>query len=237
MASNGNAPAAQRRVPVLIVGGGPVGLALAMELGWRGVACELIEQTDGSIRSPKMNEVNVRTMEFCRRWGIADAVMNCPFPADFPLDVAFITNMFGYELGRVPRAARNNQVPEPHSPMRFQVCSQIWFDPILQRTVRTLPSVKLSYLHRLESFTQSEAGVTAEIADLEHGTRETVIADYLVGCDGTTSMVRYALGIELVGAGTIGNPVNMFFRAPKLLAESGRDPATFFFPVDAGGTW
>lgn len=64
-------------VPVLIVGGGPVELALAAELGWRGVKCFLVEQTDGIIRTPKMNEVNIRTMEYCRRWEIADQVLNC----------------------------------------------------------------------------------------------------------------------------------------------------------------
>ena len=122
--------------------------------------------------------------------------------------------------------------------MRFQVCSQIWFDPILQRAARRLPSVTLSYRHRLEAFTQSEAGVVAEVTDLDAGQRIEIAADYMVGCDGTTSMVRGALGIEMEGAGTIGNPVNMFFRAPKLLAEGcGKNPATFFFPVDAGGTW
>ena len=73
-----------RKIPVLIAGGGPVGLALAGELGWRGIACELVEQTDGAIASPKMNEVNIRSMEFCRHWGIADKVFNCPFPADWP---------------------------------------------------------------------------------------------------------------------------------------------------------
>ena len=87
-----------RHVPVLIVGGGPVGLAVAGDLGWRGIACELIEQTDGSITTPKMNEVNARSMEFCRRWGIADRVHDCPFPADWPLDVVFVTNLAGYEL-------------------------------------------------------------------------------------------------------------------------------------------
>ena len=71
--------------PVLIVGGGPVGLALALELGWRGVSCLLIEQGSGDIDAPKMNEVNTRSMEFCRRWGIADAVRACPFPADYPM--------------------------------------------------------------------------------------------------------------------------------------------------------
>src|SRR5260221_10024969 len=78
------------KTPVLIVGGGPVGLALAGELGWRGIACTLIEQGDGAIVTPKMNEVNVRTMEFCRRWGIPDARHACPFSPGYPLFVAFV---------------------------------------------------------------------------------------------------------------------------------------------------
>src|SRR5581483_6987798 len=96
-----------RKIPVLIVGGGPVGLALAGELGWRGVSCVLAEQGDGSIVTPKMNEVNVRTMEFCRRWGIADKVLNCPFPADYPFDVVFVTSLAGHEIGRMPRPSRS----------------------------------------------------------------------------------------------------------------------------------
>jgi len=57
--------------PILIVGGGPVGLALAGDLGWRGVPCLLIEQSDGSIYQPRMDLVGIRTMEFCRRWGLS----------------------------------------------------------------------------------------------------------------------------------------------------------------------
>ena len=58
------------KTPVLIVGGGPVGLAMAGDLGWRGVPCVLIEKTDGRITQPRMDIVHIRTMEFCRRWGI-----------------------------------------------------------------------------------------------------------------------------------------------------------------------
>ncbi len=54
-------------VPVLIVGGGPVGLAMAVELGWRGIDCVLVEQGDGEVDHPKTNGVNTRTMEYCRR--------------------------------------------------------------------------------------------------------------------------------------------------------------------------
>ena len=66
----------KNKVPVLIVGAGPVGLALAGDLGWRGVQCRLIEKTDGSIYQPKMDMVGIRTMEFCRRWGIVEWVEN-----------------------------------------------------------------------------------------------------------------------------------------------------------------
>ena len=83
-------------------------------------------------------------MEFCRRWGIADAVHACPFPPDYPLDVAFVTSLSGYELGRMPRPPRMSEAPEPHSPMRLQVCSQMWFDPILQSFARTFPHVELA---------------------------------------------------------------------------------------------
>lgn len=223
--------------PVLIVGGGPVGLALATELGWRGIACTLIEQGDGSIATPKMNEVNTRSMEFCRRWGIANEVMNCPFPGDHPLDAVFVTTLFGHEIGRVIRPARNHQTPEPASPYRLQACSQIWFDPMLTKRARSFPSVRLNYRHRLESFSQDGERVTADIANLADGTRHSITADYLVGCDGAASLVRRSLGIALIGPGVIGYPINMFFRAPDLLAQSGREPGTFYIAVDRGGVW
>ena len=226
-----------KNIPVLIVGGGPVGLALAGELGWRGIACTLIEQGDGAIVTPKMNEVNIRTMEFCRRWGIADAVHACPFPPDYPLDVAFVTSLSGYELGRMPRPPRMSEEPEPHSPMRLQVCSQMWFDPILQQLRPHISACRAYAIgRRLESFEQSESGVTAEIVDLESGRRERIEADYLVACDGANSMVRRALGIGLNGK-TLGHPVHLYFRAPGLLEICGRKPATFFITVDRDGAW
>ena len=225
-----------QRTPVLIVGGGPVGLALACELGWRGIACTLIEQGDGAIVTPKMNEVNTRSMEFCRRWGIADAVHACPFPPDYPLDIAFVTSLAGYELGRLPRPPRGNAPPQRHSPMRLQVCSQMWFDPILQGFARTFPHVTLRYRTMLETFEQSESGVSAEIVSLDNSRRERIEAGYLVGCDGANSLVRRSLGIGLDGK-TLGYPVHMYFRAPKLLATCGRRPATFFVTVDRYGAW
>jgi 2-polyprenyl-6-methoxyphenol hydroxylase-like FAD-dependent oxidoreductase len=225
------------QIPVLIVGGGPVGLALAVELGWRGIACMLIEQGDGVIKTPKMNEVSTRTMEICRRWGMAERVLNCPFPADYPLDVAFVTSLFGYEMGRLPRPPRVSQQPEPHSPYRLQACSQIWFDPMLRERAESFPHVALRYRHRLESFEQSPEGVVARVLDRDSGARSDIFASYLVGCDGATSPVREALGIALDGQDVIGSPVHMYFRAPDLLKKADKKPATFFMPVDREGLW
>ena len=189
---------AMQRVPVLIVGGGPVGLALAGELGWRGVACMLVEQGDGAIVTPKMNEVNVRTMEFCRRWGIAEQVHACPFPPDYPLDVAFVTSLSGYELGRMPRPPRMSQSPIPTAQCgcrsarrcgstRFCSVSRAHFR---MRACATAPGWNLRGHRR---------AACAELIDLESGRRERIEADYLVGCDGANSMVRGALGIGLDG--------------------------------------
>jgi 2-polyprenyl-6-methoxyphenol hydroxylase-like FAD-dependent oxidoreductase len=225
-----------QRTPVLIVGGGPVGLALAGELGWRGIATTLIEQGDGVIVTPKMNEVNVRTMEFCRRWGIADAVHACPFPEDYPLDVAFVTNLSGHELARMARPSRKAAVAESFSPMRLQVCSQMWFDPILQSFARRFPNVSLRYKTRLESFTQSQDSVEADVVDIVTGNHERIEADYLVACDGANSMVRRALDIGLDGD-TLGHPVHLYFRAPGLLEACGRKPTTFFVTMDRKGVW
>jgi 2-polyprenyl-6-methoxyphenol hydroxylase-like FAD-dependent oxidoreductase len=226
-----------RATPVLIVGGGPVGLALAADLGWRGIECVLVEQTDGQIHTPKMNEVNVRTMEFCRRWGIADRVMNCPFPDDHPMDVVFVTSLGGYELARMERPARKHQTPGPLSPMNQQICSQTWFDPILHQLARSYSHVTVRHRSRLETFEARDNGVTAEIRNLETGEGEQVNARFLAACDGANSAIRRALGIKLIGSEVLSRPVHMFFRSPDLFRKLGLRPGTFFLTIDRGGLW
>lgn len=89
------------RTSVLVVGGGPIGLALAAGLGKRGVECTLVEQRDDAVGTAKMIVVGVRTMELCRQLGIADTVRNWGFPLDHALDSVFCTSLNGFELGRV----------------------------------------------------------------------------------------------------------------------------------------
>ena len=111
------------RTPVLIVGAGPVGLAMAGDLGWRGVPCVLIEKTDGRIAQPRMDMVHVRTMEFCRRWGIVPWVEAAGYNRDYPQDNAWVTSLAnGYELGREPFPSPRKEKPPPQSPQKRERC-------------------------------------------------------------------------------------------------------------------
>src|SRR5580698_3983251 len=86
---------------VLIVGAGPVGLALAIELGTRGVSALLVERNERGGSAPRAKTTNVRTRTHLRRWGIADKLAAAsPFGIDYPNNMVFVTRMTGYELAR-----------------------------------------------------------------------------------------------------------------------------------------
>jgi 2-polyprenyl-6-methoxyphenol hydroxylase-like FAD-dependent oxidoreductase len=127
--------------------------------------------------------------------------------------------------------------PESCSPMRQQICSQMWFDPILQRFAGAFPNVRLRYRTRLDAFEDSGSGTVADIFNLEMGVRERIAAEYLVACDGASSMVRNSLGVGLTGQGVLGHSLNLFFRAPNLLNKCGREAGTMFLAVDRDGLW
>jgi 2-polyprenyl-6-methoxyphenol hydroxylase-like FAD-dependent oxidoreductase len=130
---------------VLVVGAGPVGLALAGDLAWRGVPSVIVERGDGAIYQPKMDLVGVRTMEFCRRWGIVDWVEQSPYPRDYRQDNVYVTSLTGYELGREPVPAIGTAEPPPQSPQRRERCPQDMFDPILRRFVESFSNVASHY--------------------------------------------------------------------------------------------
>src|SRR5262245_42352289 len=151
------------KVPVLIVGGGPVGLALAGDLGWRGIECLLVEQSDGSIYQPKMELVGIRTMEQCRRWGLVREVETSPYPRDYPQDNVYLTGLGGYELGREPFPPLGEEKPPAASPQKRERCPQNMFDPILRAFVARQPSVEVRYHTKLTGMRMDGEGVTASV--------------------------------------------------------------------------
>lgn len=222
--------------PVLIVGGGPVGLALALDLAWHGQRSTLIEQDAGTalVLLAKAGTLNERTMEFCRRWGIRDAVANCGFPADAPRDTFYCTSLTGFVLGveRLPSA--QDRKPPAGTPEILRKCPQHLFDPLLARAAQATGLVDLRYGTRCDGFTQDAAGVTVQLSDGRGPS--TLRAGYVVGCDGAGSAIRKALGIGFPGP-DLGHSVSAMVRIPNLDRFHGLGPGERYMFVGPTGTW
>jgi len=224
-------------IPVLIVGGGPIGLALAADLGRRGINTLLIERRQDKLGTAKMLEVGTRTMEFCRRLGIADEVRNWGFPFHYNLDTVFVTNLESAEIGRVRNASLGTFSASRYSPERARPCPQTWFDPILQRSARSYSCNELRYESELETFVQDSEAVLATVLDRNAGRRYTIRASYLVGCDGADSTTRKLLGIEVRGCKQIDLTINAYLRIPDFLSLHPTKQAFRYVFVGPEGTW
>jgi 2-polyprenyl-6-methoxyphenol hydroxylase-like FAD-dependent oxidoreductase len=223
--------------PVLIVGAGPVGLALAGDLGWRGIACTLVERGDGTIEQPKMDLVGIRTMEFCRRWGIADWVRDAPYPGDYPQDYIFLTALNGYELGREPFPGRAFEACPPESPQKRERVPQDMFDPILKRFAQSFPHVTLRYHCELTGYEEDADGVRVSLRDPRTGAVETITADYLVGTDGGGSTVREIAGIRMSGNAALTYTTNVIFRCVDFPSWHDKGSGYRFIFIGPEGTW
>jgi len=208
-----------------IVGAGPVGLTLALDLAWRGVDVVLAEQRyAGEPPSVKCNHISSRSMEIFRRLGLAHDLRAAGLPDDYPNDVVFRTRATGYELTRIPIPARRDRfrrsggpdtgwsTPEP--PHRV---NQIFFEPVLFGHAARSPRITLLSRTRIEGLEQSDAGVVALARDLERGVERRIECRYLIGCDGGRSLVRRAIGARLEGDEVIQRVQSSYIRAPDLL--------------------
>jgi 2-polyprenyl-6-methoxyphenol hydroxylase-like FAD-dependent oxidoreductase len=220
---------------VLIVGAGPIGLALAADLGWRGIDCLAVEQNDGVIEHPRATAQNARTMEFYRRWGIAEAVREAGTPPDFPHTVLFITGFDGFEVARIERPGHGGGAPTRISPERPQRCNQLWLDPILRARAASFPSVTLAYRTRYDSHVERSSHVEAAVLDLASGVRRTITAEYLVDCSGSHSPIRDALGIGMSGAPGIDYHLSIFVRIPELWRHHDKGRAALIHIVAPSG--
>ena len=223
-------------IPVLIVGGGPVGLSLALDLGRRGIACQIIEQSDGIVYHPRATALNARTMELLRRFGVAEQVKRDGTPPDFPHTALYLTGFNGYEIARIERPSHGGRAPSPISPERPQRCNQLWLDPILRDRALGL-GVKLRYRCRFDSLIDDGSSVVANVTDLTTNTTERITARYLVDCSGSHSPIRRAFNIKMSGQPALEYHVSVFMRVPDLWDhhDKGKSALTFF--IDEKGGW
>lgn len=194
---------------VIVVGAGPVGMTLAIDLGRRGVRTLLLEKDQATKQYPKMDRSNARTMEIYRRLGIAERVRSLGYPPDASMDVFIVTRLCDPPLatlhypsvaehrGRIAECIDGSEPLEP-----YQLVSQNDLEPLLKEVAESTPNVTVKFGCELKDFSQDDEGVAAALQTVDGRTVE-VRAPYLVGCDGGASTVRKGLGIKLQGQGSI----------------------------------
>ena len=207
---------------VLIVGGGPTGLTLAIDLGKRGVRCTLIEQKPQPAFLPKMERINARSMEIYRRLGLNQKIRAAGLRPDVPMDVYIMLALneppllhLSYpSVAQAQQAVRaNNDGTMPLEP--YQLISQYTLEPLLKSVAETIPAIDVRFGCEFLSFAQDGNSVTAQVKTSANKT-EAIRAQYMVGCDGGASLVRKELGIELSGEGNLLGLRQALFKCDEL---------------------
>ncbi|MGK3208568.1 FAD-dependent monooxygenase [Amycolatopsis sp. MEPSY49] len=213
---------------ILIVGAGPAGLTLAIDLAQRGVACRVIEATEERPGNPRCNTTSARSMEIFRRLGLADEIRRAGLPGDYPTSVRYRTTLDGEEIFRIDLPSAHDVLagkgkddwPTPEPQHRI---SQLYLEPILEKHARKLPGLTLERGTRLIELRQHDDHVEAVVETA--GERRTLRPAYVVGCDGAHSTVRRQLGIRYVGVDAIQRFVSTFVRSPELGRLAAKDRA------------
>ncbi|MGH7786376.1 MAG: FAD-dependent monooxygenase, partial [Candidatus Binatia bacterium] len=223
-------------VPVLIVGGGPVGLAASICLSQLGVPSLLVEQHATTTDHPKATVVNTRTFELFRQWGIEAEVKAGGLPLDKSQFIVWATSLTGYELGRLDLAAGTGSDDATRSlrqlgrlsPTLTSICPQDVYEPILRRRAESGAGAAVRFSTQLVDFDATLDGVTAVVRSVGDGREQQVAAQYLIACDGGASGIRDRLGIPMVGPDRIGHLLNIYFHADLTPFITGREGALYW---------
>ena len=233
------------KVPVLIVGGGPVGLTLGIDLAHRGQSALLVEERTEPSAHPKATLLGARSMEYFRRWGLDGPIFEAAVPNEHPYYIIFTTRLAGHELHRFRSPSINEgRYRDPvallrhrelqWSPYSKTQIGQQALEPVLRGHAETLTPLQMRHGWRYEDFVQQADHVSATLTEIATGRRETVQAQYVIACDGGNGQIRRTLGIKRNGRGRMRSNVSFFFRSREFLETHGLGLANLYFVFSPG---
>ena len=217
------------RHQVIVVGGGPVGAGLAIDLGLRGVSCALVERYESPQPIPKGQNLTQRTMEHFQVWDVEPQVRAArTMPADYPTGgmTAYGNLMSGYSYPWWQRV----QV-RPYYFTDNERLPQYRTEAVLRSKVQTLPMVETLFGWSGESVGQDDGGVWVKVVQRSSGIERVLEADYVVGCDGSNSSVRGQAGIGEERSEHDKRMVLLVLRSRELGELLERFSGTSFFKI------
>ncbi len=215
----------QERCDVLVVGAGPVGLVASIDLAQRGVDVMVVDRRETfDPLTVRCNHIAARTMETFRRLGLAEDVRAAGFRDDFPHNVAIRLTGTGEEMARIRIPGRKGRRtgergpdtdwPTPEPPHRM---NQIFLEPVMQAHAERTDGLRLNLGHDVTDLREQEDSVTATVRTADDEAHE-IVCQYLIGCDGGSSLVRKRMGARLTGDEVVQRVQSSFIHAPGLTA-------------------
>ena len=225
---------------VVVIGAGPVGLTLAMDLAWRGIDVVVIEsRAAGEPPAVKCNSISSRSMEVYRRLGVSQKIREVGLPSDHSTDVSSRTTVTGIELSRLKLPSRNGRkvrVASPDSwwptPEPSHRANQLFFEPVIFDHAAQQPRIKILNRHEFLDYVQESDRVVVRVRDLETNEVKLIAGAYMAGCDGGRSNVRTMIGATFVGTAQIQRVQSSFIRSPQLASMLGPNPAWMYFVLN-----
>lgn len=235
------------KTPVLIVGGGPVGLSASVLLSRHGIPHILCEKSPSTTDHPRARSINIRTLEIFRQWGIEEALRAVSLPPEWSRQMIYATTLTGPEHGRTQTGAMAIQPGDGPSPTGYMLSSQDKIEPVLRNCAESYPTVEIRFGTEFLSYERLENGIRATLRDRNTGQTYQVEAAYLIGADGVHSSVRDSLDVELVGETGLSYSINTYFladlnrwiegRPASLYWISGTERAGVLQPLDGQRRW
>ena len=232
--------------PVIIIGAGPIGMNLALDLALRQVQCLIIEKNFSTSKHPQGNTHNLRTMEHYRKLGLADKIREVGLPLDHSGDAVFVTRINSHELCRINIPTLRDRIKNGSDdlkigPETFQRASQMFVEKILKDEIDKSKFIDVRFGWSMETFSQSNENVSLEIRNLKNNKVERLTSDYLVGCDGAQGKIRKTLGIKYTGKSgdevdfMMGRMLSIYFESPDLYKIMKTDPPWQFHTMNSDG--
>ena len=214
---------------VIIVGGGPVGMGLAIELGQRNIRCIVVERQPHPQPIPKGQNLTQRTMEHFHFWGVEKEVRAArTIPREY--GIGGLT-AYGTLLGDYSYDWLQRDLVRPFYFTDNERLPQYAMEAVLRRRVAELASVQTLYGWSAEDVSQDDRGAHVVIKDLDGSNRRTLRADYVVGCDGSRSIVRVQGGITQTLSDHDRVMVLLVFRSQGLHRLLEKYPGKSFYNV------